>query len=477
MVGPFFAGKIAAAPQCYRQRKSLEETTMAITDRLSEHLTKLRYEDLPDAAVHAAKRLILDTLGVARAGAGEPGCAEITAAVANEEGIGRSTIWANGKLTSAPAAALINGTAAAALDYDSLHFKGVTHPEIITLPAALALAEQENRSGRDLILAVVAGGDLTNRIALSTGRSSGWFTTTIAGVFGATAASGLMLGLDKLGMRDALGLALCQCSGTMQAVLERSLAKRMQSAFAARNAVYAAQFAKHGINGPVEAFEGPGGFYTVFEPGNVDILFDGLGQRFEIVNTGIKKFSSCACNHAAIEATCRLIDANPVKADDVKSINVTITPFMQQLVGAPFDPSSNPQVAAQFSVQYSIASVLLRRKFGLDNLTPQRAQDPEVFKLARRVKIEVDQNATEMLTPATVRIETANHRFEETVYAVPGSFDAPLSDAEVTAKFHDCMKFGPAAMSDARAESLADAVAGLEKIERLGDFLPKRMAA
>ncbi|MEO8558109.1 MAG: MmgE/PrpD family protein [Rhodospirillales bacterium] len=450
---------------------------MAITDRLAEHLTSLRFEDLPDDAIHAAKRLILDTLGVARAGAGEPGCAEIMAAVAHEEGTGRSTIWANGKRTSAPAAALINGVAAAALDYDSLHFKGVTHPEIITLPAAMALAERENRSGRDLILAVVAGGDLTNRIALSTGRSSGWFTTTIAGIFGATAGSGLMLGLDQLAMRNALGLALCQCSGTMQAVYERSLAKRMQSAFAARNGVYAAQFAKHGIGGPVEAFEGPGGYYALFEPGDAEILFDGLGQRFEIVNTGIKKFSSCACNHAAIEATCRLIDAHPLRADDITSINVRITPFMQQLVGAPFDPSTNPQVAAQFSVQYSIASVLLRRKFGLDDLTPERAQDPEVFKLARRITVEVDQNATQMLTPATVRIETADRRFEETVDVVPGSIGAALSDSEVIAKFYDCMKFGPAAMNAERGEALADAIAGLENIERLDGLFAARMAA
>lgn len=449
-----------------------------IADRLADHLAALRFEDLPPPTVHAAKRLILDTLGVARAGSAEPGCAEVAAAVeAAEAGAGRSTVWSDGRRTSAAAAALINGTCAAALDYDSLHFAAVVHPEIVTLPAALALAEREGRSGRDLILAVAAGGDLMCRIALSAGRGSPWFATSTAGTFGAAAAAGIVLGLDRDRMRHALGLALCQASGTSQAILERTLAKRLQSAFAARNGVHAAEMARHGITGPAESLEGPAGYYAAFEAGDPAVLLDGLGKRFETASTGIKKYPSCACNHTAIQAASRLVSVNRLEMRDVQTVSVRITPFMNRLVGAPYDPSVDPQVAAQFSVQYSVAAVLMRRGFRLADITPKRARDPEIGRLARSITVEIDNHADGMLAPATVRVAAAGQVLEETVRVVPGSAEAPLTDEEVLAKFRDCLGFGPAAMPEARAEALAEAVTHLEQVDRLDELLPARLAA
>jgi 2-methylcitrate dehydratase PrpD len=451
---------------------------MAIADQLADHLTALRFEDLPAHTVHAAKRLILDTLGAARAGAAEPGCAEVAAAVgAIEGGAGQSTLWSSGQRTSPAAAALINGTCAAALDFDSLHFAAIVHPEIVTLPAALALAEREGCSGRDLILAVVAGSDLMCRIALSTERNSAWFGTSTAGAFGAAAAAGIALRLDKTQMRNALGLALCQSSGTLQAIVEKTLANRMQSAFAARNGVYAAELARHGISGPAQSIEGEGGYYAAYEPGDAAVLLEGLGKRFEGANIGIKKYPSCACNHAAIEAVSRLVSANGIRAKDVKDVSVRITPFMNTLVGAPYDPGSNPQVAAQFSVQYSVASVLTHGGFKLADITPQRACDPEVGRLARSITVEVDNRSDGTLAPSTVRVTAGGRVLEETIRAVPGSAEAPLSDAEVLAKFRDCLGFGPAAMPDARAQSLAEALANLEQVERLDEFMPASLAA
>jgi 2-methylcitrate dehydratase PrpD len=451
---------------------------MAIADQLADYLTSLRYEDLPASTVHAAKRLILDTLGAARAGAAEPGCAEVATAMAAAEGsAAQSTIWSTGARTSPAAAALINGTCAAALDFDSLHFAGIVHPEIVTLPAALALAEREGCSGRDLILAVVAGSDLMCRIALSTERNSPWFGTSSAGAFGAAAAAGIALRLDKTQMRNALGLALCQASGTLQAIIEKTLAKRMQSAFAARNGVYAAELARHGITGPAESLEGPGGYYTAYEAGDPAVLLEGLGKRFETGNIGIKKYPSCACNHAAIEAASRLMNANGLQRKDVGDVSVRITPYMNQLVGAPFDPSSNPQVAAQFSVQYSVATVLTRGEFKLADITPSRICDPDIGRLARSITVEVDNRSDGVLAPSTVRIAARGRVLEETIRAVPGSAEAPLSDAEVLAKFRDCLGFGPAAMPDARAEALAEAITHLEQVERLDEFLPASLAA
>ncbi len=443
---------------------------MLIADRLARHLSALRFEQLPKDVVAAAKRLILDTLGTAWAGAGEAGCREALAVTESDGAAARSSIWAYGGGTSPAGAAFVNGTFAAALDYDSLHFKAITHPEIVTLPAALALGESHHRSGRDLLTAIVAGGDLMCRLALSTKRTSMWFPTSTNGAFGAAAAASLVLGQEREMIRNALGLALCQAGGTSQAVIERTLAKRMLSAFAARGGVHAAQLAGAGVTGPAEAFEGPGGFYSLFEDGNPDELLDGLGERFETLNTGIKKFPSCACNHAVIEGALRLMSKHSLAPDDVSSAVVRISPYMNAIVGAPYDPSNDAQVAAQFSVQYSVASAVRRGSVGLDDLTIKAALEPEVRALASQVRVEVDQGNPGLLAPATVILETAKGPCEEEVLAIPGSCDAPLSDEEVRDKFSDCVGRGPSPLSQGQAAKMMETVDQLEKLDDLSSF-------
>ncbi|MGE0153626.1 MAG: MmgE/PrpD family protein [Reyranellaceae bacterium] len=455
---------------------------MSISDRLARHVAAVRYEDLPAPAIAAAKRLIMDTIGTGYAGAAEPGCAEIADTVLADGAAPHATLWSTGQRTSAMGAALANGTFAAALDYDSLHFDGVIHPEIVTLPAALALGEREKRSGRDLIRAVVVGGDLMCRMAMSTGRNAAWFVTSTNGTFGAAAAAAVMLGLNQEQTRNALGLALCQASGTIQAVLERTLAKRMQSAFAARSGVLAAELARRGVTGPAGAFEGQAGYYAAFEPGDAHVLLEELGQRYEVLNTGIKKFPSCACNHAAIQAAIDLAREREIAAGDLKRVRVKITPYMQQVVGGAFDPSGDLQVAAQFSVRYSVACALLRRELKLRDLMPARVLEPAVRALAERIEIEIDEGNPGFLTPATVVVETGGGIVQRTVAAIPGSAQAPLSDGDVAEKFQDCMAYGAAMGQAIDAARLFAGLSSLEEIDDLGAlmaaaFAPARRAA
>ncbi len=444
---------------------------MAITDRLAAHIASVRYEDLPPAVVAATKRLIMDTLGTGYAGGGEPGCAEVADTVLADGTAPHATLWSTGERTSVMGAALVNGTCAAALDYDSLHFDGVIHPEIVTVPAALALGEREGRSGRDLIKAVAVGGDLMCRLAMSTGRNSAWFVTSTNGTFGAAASAAIMLGLNQTQSREALGLALCQASGTIQAVLEKTLAKRMQSAFAARSGVLAAELARRDVTGPVEAIEGKAGYYAAFEAGDADILLADLGQNYETLNTGIKKFPSCACNHAAIQAAIDLARDHAIYLENPERIRVRITPYMQQVVGGAFDPSGDLQVAAQFSVKYSVACALLRRELVLSDLTRDRVLEPRVRALADRVEVELDPVNTGFLTPATVVVEAGGKVFERTVDAVPGSAQAPLSDREVANKFQDCMSYGRSRGTMIDASRLFDDLSALEEVENLNAMM------
>jgi 2-methylcitrate dehydratase PrpD len=444
---------------------------MAVSDQLAQHVASTRYEDLPQSAVAAAKRLIIDTMGTGYAGAAEPGCAEVVDTVFADGAAPQASLWSGGQQTSALGAALANGTFAAALDYDTLHFNGVLHPEIVTLPAALALGERERRNGRDLITAIVVGGDLMCRLAMSTRRDSAWFGTSTHGAFGAAAASAIMLGLNTLQVRNALGLALCQASGTYQAVTEKTLAKRMQSAFAARNGILAAELARRGITGPTASIEGPAGFYAAFEPGDVEILLADLGRRYETENTGIKKYPSCACNHAPVQAAIDLSRSNAIAIDRVEKVRVRITPYMHNLVGGDFDLTRNLQVAAQFSVKYSVACGLIRKEFRLADLGREHVLEPNVRALAERVEIEVDPINIGFLQPATVFVEADGRSFERTIDLVPGSMQAPLSDAEVAEKFEDCIRHGSSTGQRIDAALLLQKLSALEEVEDLGAMM------
>jgi 2-methylcitrate dehydratase PrpD len=447
------------------------ETNMTISDRLAQHVATVRYEDLPSSTIAAAKRLIIDTMGTAYAGAAEPGCAEMADTVLADGAAPHAWLWSGGQQTSVGGAALANGTFAAALDYDSLHFDGVLHPEIVTLPAALALGEREGCSGRDLIVAIAVGGDLMCRLAMSTDRNSAWFGTSTHGTFGAAAAAAVMLGLNVEQTRNALGLALCQASGTYQAVTEKTLAKRMQSAFAARNGALSAELARRGVTGPAQSIEGSAGFYAAFEPGNADILLADLGRRYETENTGIKKYPSCACNHAPVQAAIELSRDNSIPIESIERIRVRITPYMHRLIGGEFNPDANLQVAAQFSVKYSVACGLLRKGFKLADLDRGRVLEPRVRALAQRVEIEVDAVNSGFLQPATVFVQTNAGRFECTIDRVPGSSQAPLSDADVADKFQDCITHGAKAGREIDASLLFSNLSALEEIDDLAAMM------
>ncbi len=444
---------------------------MGISDRLASHIASIRYEDLPPTALAAAKRLVIDTIATGYAGTTEPGCAEVADMVLADGAAPHATLWSGDRPTSVAGAALANGTFAAALDYDSLHFDGVVHPEIVTLPAALALGEREKCSGRTLLQAIVVGGDLIGRLAMSTGRDAAWFGTSTHGAFGAAAAAAVMLGLNREQVRHAIGLALCQASGTYQAVIEKTLAKRMQSAFAARNGVVAAELARRGVTGPVAAIEGPAGFYAAFESGDPEVLLADLGRRYEIENTGIKKYPSCGCNHAPVQAAIELGRENAVPVESIERVRVRITPYMHKLVGGEFNPMSNLQVAAQFSVKYSVACGLLRGEFRLADLGRERVLEPRVRTLAERVEIEVDPVNAGFLGPATVFVQTGGRTLERTVALVPGSMDAPLTDDEVAEKFHDCMAHGAVTGRKIDATLLFESLSSLEQVDDLGAMM------
>ena len=444
----------------------------SLTQRLAEHAANARYEAIPASALETAKLYLLDTLAVAWAGSDAPGCQEAHALMAEEGGRADATAWAYGGKLPAGSAAFVNGMSSAALDYDSLSRDAPVHINIAVLPAALAIAERQRVSGKDFLTALVLGCDITARLgAAAKHPPRGFHYTGVFGTFGAAAAAARLLRLDTLSTRHALGLAFMQASGTQQANIEPSLSKRLLSAFAARAGVLAAQLAQRGITSPAHAIDGKFGLYALYQDGDGARLTESLGTRFDSERLTIKKFPSCGCNHTAIQGMLDLVKAHDLKPDDVLSIEVTLSPYMDRIVGGAYDPRSDPQVAAQFSIRYSIACVLVRRRLGLAEIQADAAHDPEINRHIPKVSLKIDPDLKSSRGPVVIRMRTRTHgELTARVDHVPGSAEAPLGESEVREKFEECFRLGVKPLRHPAIAKLLQRVRELERVSDMSEF-------
>lgn len=443
----------------------------SLSQTLADHVTSTRFEDLPADAVSVTKWFLLDTLGVAWAGTEAPGTEALRQLVFSEGGRPDCTVFGSDIRLPATAAALMNGTYAGALDYDGVYEKGSVHPDIVTLPAAWAVAERRHASGKELLTAMALGNDISCRSGGAMAGNRGWFNTAVHGVFGGAAAAAKLLELDAEGTTNAIGLAFSQAAGAQQAVVEKSLVKRMLSGMTAQSSVFAALAAEKGLTAPRRAFEGKFGFYTLYGEGDAQALVADLGERYENAVTVTKKYPSCTANHVAIQGAVALADEFDLGADDVTGAEVVISPFMNQLVGADWDPGDNPQVAAQFSVQYSIACAVARRKLGIAEIQENVIFDPLINDLADKVTVSVNDDWPGKFAPCELTIHTAKHgALTRRVDHTPGTPENPLSLDDLKAKFHDCAAAGVAPMTPGQADVLIDKVLSLEEVADMATF-------
>ena len=441
----------------------------SISQSIADHIVACGYAELPASAVRAAKTLMLDTLAVAWAGSNAPGSADVQSLLAGEGGRGDGSVWAYGGKLPAASATFLNSMFGGALDYDGVN---TVHADIVALPAALSVAEREHASGREFLAAYVIGSDLCSRFGGSiTGQHKGWFTTSIYGVFGAAATAAKLLRLDSTATRHALGIALSQAAGTQQSNIEQALTKRIQGALAARAGVFSALLAGRGITAPREAIEGKFGLYALYQEGNPLKVLDGLGERFEHENTAIKKYPCCACSHASLEAALHLVREYDLKPADVTAIEVTHSPFMHRLVGAPFKPGDNPQVSAQFSVQYAVACALARRRMSVADLEDSAILDPGIKDIAQRVRIVIDDANKSSRNPATVTMTTREHgTITRTTEKFPWSPQDPPSAAALSEKLDACFASGVKPLTTERKARLIQRVQDIEGVSDMSEF-------
>jgi 2-methylcitrate dehydratase PrpD len=441
---------------------------------LARHVCQIGYGDLPASAVESARRDILDTFGCMLGGSGSAGIDELFAVIPRWGGREESRVVLRGARLPAPQAALLNASMGHALDFDdTLDTGGSIHPGVSVLGAVLAMCDSLGGAsggvgGRDVLLAVALGLDVSCRIALACTLDRGWHRTAAIGVFGATAAAGKLIGLTPEQMLDAFGIAYSHAAGNRQCIQDGALTKRMQAGQAASAGVFSALLAQTGFTGARNIFNGRFGFFELYQPSGYDasVLLRDLGAAFRGEALSYKPYPCGRPLHAAIDAAlaarARLEIERP---DDIASVTIEADPAShgEQFGRGPAKRRPTQVVEAQFAQPFLVATALVHGKVGTAEV--DGLGDAAVLSLSDRVTgVARDRRPRGSLSITVQRTDGRSVRVEASDPI--GSPQKPLSNAQLEAKFRDCARNAVQPLSHASLDGL---LAAIERLETLPD--------
>ena len=410
--------------------------------------------DWPEAALESAHRQFIDVIAVSVPGAADEATRRVFEAV-REWGSGPATAIGFGAKLAAPWAALVNGTAAHALDFDDNFDPAKAHATAVLAPAILALAEQERRSGRDCVDAYVAGLQILGRVGQGVNpphRNRGWHATATVGAVGAAAACARLLRLEAREAAHAVSIATSMAAGFMSQF--GTMTKPIHAGLAAKAGVVAASFARAGINAGLGTLDGKTGMNRLMVGPDYEQLRDTLthiehGQnlRFETESVGepllilssgfrVKRFPNCGSAHRAQDGLLELKARHGFTAGEVEAIHVRapVTHLANLMYEAPEDP-----LQAKFSVEYGLACCLVSGDCGLADFSDDAVAREEIRALYPRIHRHPVEKA-EGEFPTEVEVVLKDGRRFETRVAMPmGSLAAPFPIEAYWTKYEGCV--------------------------------------
>jgi 2-methylcitrate dehydratase PrpD len=420
---------------------------------LAQFYSGVRGAALPAETVHAVRRHVLDTFGAALAGAGQPEPVAALAAASMVYGAsGPAILWGKSERLPPAVAALVNGTAAHALELDDA--SGCDHSGAVVVPAVMAaLPLAPSATDDDFVAAIAVGYDLGRRVLEAAGgydahNNAGWHSTGTCGVFGATAAVSRLIGHDAATTGHALGIAGSFASGTWAFLADGAMTKRLHPGNAAAAGILAAVLARSGLSGPAGVFDAPwGGFLNTYarEHGSAEVLTEGLGEAWRIHRSSIKPFASCRGTHAAVEAVLAL-RADGATPANVEAVEIGVHPTIVRMCGG---KQIGTLVDAQMSLPYAVAVALIHGAADLPMFAERVRHDPAVLAEVSRVTV-IEDAAAPSNVAANVSLRLANGTVRRRAIDIPiGSAARPLPDEALRAKYRSLAEplLGPKAAS------------------------------
>ena len=449
------------------------------TRALSEFLAALRYGDLPQEVVARTEELFLDWLASALAGRGARPI-RILEAFTQRMGpaTGPSEILTTRRRSSPFFAALVNGGASHFVEQDDLHNSSVLHPGTVVFPAVLAAAQETGASGRDLIVAAVAGYECGVRVGEFLGRShyKVFHTTGTAGKLAAAAGVARLLGLDADGMQHALGSAGTMAAGLWEFLRDAADSKQLHTAKAAADGLMAAYIARDGFTGAKQILEGRTGMGAgMSTDADAKWLTDGLGRRWALAETSFKFHASCRHTHPAADALLDLARRHGLAADDIAAVTAHVHQGAIDVLGPVTDPRTIHQ--SKFSMGFVLALIALRGRAGLADFTDAALTDEAVRSFHDKVRMVLDPEVDAAYPRrwlGRVSVRTRDGRtFEEKIASPKGDPDNTLSRAELEDKARRLAGYQGAATADEMKEVIARAWR-LRDEANVRDFMPAR---
>lgn len=440
----------------------------ALTRRLGDFVSGLRFDDLPTELVAHAELCLLDTLGCGLFGSTLEWSRILTRTVAKVDEGTRSAVWGTGQRLGPLNAALANGAAVHGFELDDLHKESILHAGSVVASAVFAAADlRSSVSGQEILTALVAGYEVGARIGMTIGTEhllQGWHPTGTHGALAAAAGASHVLGLTGEQVQHALGIAASQSSGLMAAQYS-SMVKRYHAGHAAQSGLYSALLAQEGYTGILDVLENEyGGYCSTFSPKHdLTRVAEELGDRWESLVVGFKPYSANGSCHPTIELLADLRRDAGFGPDDVDRIVVHTSTATFAHVGWPYAPDS--ATTAQMNLHYIAAVVVTDGEAFVDQFAQDRLADPALLALADRVQViadpEIDARGPSHRHETRLAVHLRDGRtLRAEKLAARGSSSFPLSSDEVREKYR---RLASKAIS-------ADAVAG---IERLVDALPE----
>lgn len=442
---------------------------MGLSKSLANYIVKTEFKDLPKDVVEFTKICILDWLGSALAGKDKPPIQMLHDLAQDTGGNPQSTLITGGK-SSVMNAALVNGAASHIVELDDIHKASIIHAATVVIPAAFAVAEWKNLTGKDVIAAVAIGYEVCYRIgeAVSPSHYYYWHNTATCGTFGAAAAVAKLLNLNEEQIIHALGSAGTQAAGLWEFIEDGAMSKQLHPGKAAMNGVISAILAEKGFTGARKILEGRRGFFeSMSEQYDASKITHQLGEVYKIVENSFKIHASCRHTHASMDLVIDLAKEHVLTVDDVEEIAVKT-----YQVALDITDNAHPTTvyASKFSLQFCTALSLVKRQGGLLDFTEESLHDPVVRGLMEKVSVGIEPSIHEAYPEkwgSLVQIRLTNGDVIQKQSEYPkGDPENPPSHEEMVAKFEQLAS----ELQAERIQAYVDRVLNLEELPDVNQF-------
>ncbi|MBI5568713.1 MAG: MmgE/PrpD family protein [Desulfomonile tiedjei] len=442
----------------------MQEKPSQFTRTIAGFVAATDSADIPQAAYEHAKVAFMDWFAVTMAGKDDPLVKKLMRYAELMGGNDQATILGYGIKKTVSQAALINGSASHALDYDDTLRNFLGHPSVTLFPGLVALAEWQEKSGSDLLSAYLIGLKVGATVGAAAGLEhykAGWHATSTIGYLASAGGCARLLGLDEQQTVHCLGIAGTQASGLKRVF--GSMCKPFHAGRCSQGGVMAALLAREGFTSAEDILEGANGFFHVLKGSGNEKALASLGKSWEAENLAQKYHASCHATHSAIEAALEIVQKERIEPGQIECLKIRCSQVSLDAAGK-LSPTTG--LEAKFSIPYCVSNAILRGTTGMQAFTEEKVNDPAIREFMNRITVSVDESMEALEAKVTLHTDNGNvySGFSDILEQIP---DLETKKAKITDKYTDLC--GPV-LGDAKTKDLAETILSMEDLANVREF-------